>query len=82
MKSNVKKSMTRDIQHGLSDADYKAGAQTEIIFDIVSSVRQTGKQIVRLDGPDGNVPGDAHVESAACDHGEIGCRAGGADSDR
>jgi hypothetical protein len=65
------------IQHGLSDADYKAGAQTEIILDIVSSVRQTGKQIVCLDGPDRDVPGDWNVESAACDHCEIGCRAGG-----
>lgn len=82
MKLNVKKSMTRGIQHELSDADYKAGAQAEIIFSFVDSVRQTGKQIVRLDGPDGNVPGDAHVESAASDHGEIGCRAGGAGSDR
>jgi hypothetical protein len=47
----------------------------------IRGLLQTGKQIVRLDGPDGNVPGDARVESAASDHGEIGCRAGGADSD-
>jgi hypothetical protein len=82
MKLNVKKSMTRGIQHELSDADYKASAQAEIIFGFVDSIRQPGNKVICLNGTDGNVPGDPYVESAACDHGEVSCRAGRAGSDR
>jgi hypothetical protein len=66
----------------LSDAEHHAGAQAEIILCAVDSVWQLSEKVIRLNGTDGNVPGDANVESTACDHREISCIAGGAGDDR
>jgi hypothetical protein len=67
--------------HELSDAEYYACAQAEIILGSVDSVWQPSEKVIRLNGTEVNVPGDANVESAACDHGESSCRACGACGD-
>jgi hypothetical protein len=40
-----------------------------------------GKEVIRFNGKDVNVPGDPNVESAACVHSKIGCRTCGTDDD-
>lgn len=82
MKLNVKKSMTRGIQHELSDADYKPGAQAKIAFGVVDSVGQMHKNVICLDGTDREASRDSYIESTACNHGESIRRASRGGTDR
>ncbi len=79
---HARRSTTGDSCYELLDPRHHTGAQAEIILGSIHPVWQPGEKVIHLNRANANAPGNPNVESAARDHREISCRAGGTSGDR